>query len=115
MWKFIIGGNPTGGSFTFDLNVLGVTDEIEIAFDDTDAEVKTAFETHTNIGSGDVGIIGGPLPTTDFTVEFTGDLAKHLMLPPTTIDFSGLTGGTGVIVVFSAIRAGHPKDGSVAP
>lgn len=115
IWKFIIGGSPTGGSLTFDLNVLGTTEEMEFQFDDTAAEVTTELETHTNIASGDVNVTGGPFPDVDMTIEFQGDLAKHLMDPPTTIDFSGLTGGTGTIVVFSAVRPGHPNDGSVAP
>lgn len=115
IWKFIIGGNPTAGSFSFDLNVLGVTAPITINFDDTDLEVEAAFETHSNIAIGDVNAVGGPFPNTDMTVEFIGNLAKHLMDPPTTINFSGLTGGTGTIVVFVPVRPGHPRDGSVAP
>lgn len=115
IWKFVIGGSPTAGSFTFDLNVLGVTEEMEFQFDDTDSDVQTELETHTNLALGDVIVTGGPFPNTDITIEFTGSLAKHLMDPPTTIDFSGLTGGTGMVVIFVAVRAGHPQDGSVAP
>lgn len=115
IWKFIIGGSPTAGSFTFDLNVLGTTEEMEFQFDDTATEVQTELETHTKIASGDVLVTGGPFPDVDIQIEFQGDLANHLMSPPTTIDFSGLTGGTGTVVIPVFVRPGHPSDGSVAP
>lgn len=114
VWKFIIGGSPDGGSFTFDLNVLGTTEEMEFSWNDSDTDIETELETHTNISSGDVNVTGGPFPDTDMTIEFQGDLAEHLMDPPTTIDFSGLTGGTGTVVVFVAVRPGHPRDGGTS-
>lgn len=115
IWKFGIGGTPTGGSFTFDLNVLGVTDTMTFNFDDTFSDIITALETHTNIASGDVSVAGGPFPDADITIVFQGDLANTRFPPPTTIDKSGLTGGTGTSVVFGRYQPGHPTDGSVAP
>jgi len=46
-----------------------------IPYNSTFGEVQTALEGLTNIGAGQVSVTGGPGPTDDWTVEFTGTLA----------------------------------------
>jgi hypothetical protein len=113
-WVLTIGGTPTGGTFDLDLNVLGVTETMQFAFDDTAGDVETELETHTNIANGDVTVTGGPFPDADIKIEFTGDLAKH-SFPKPPVDFAALTGGSGVVVLVQHWTPGEPKDGSVAP
>lgn len=114
VWQLTIIGSPTGGTFDIDLNVLGTTDTLTFDYDFTAAEVETELETHTNIGSGDVDVTGGAFPNVTINIEFLGDLAKHA-IPVPVIDFSSLTGGSGVGVLLARYRPGYPKDGSVAP
>ena len=114
IWKLTIAGSPTGGTFDMDLNVLGTTDTLTFNYDDTSTEVATELATHTNLTSSDVSVTGGPFPDSDITIEFIGDLAKHRMGPP-LLDFSAITGGSGVAVLLSRYQPGHPKDGGVAP
>ena len=90
-------GGPTGGTFTLSLTVSS-TDTITMNWDDTAAEVKTAFETHTDITSGDVTVTGGPFPDTSMIIEFTGTLADTV-IDPGHSDWQNLTGGSGVGVI----------------
>lgn len=84
-----ITGSPTGG--TFPLTYQGQTATID--YDFTAAEVQTALETLSSIGSGNVSCTGGPLPGTAVDVEFTGDLAATNVDKLLT-DSDSLTGGT---------------------
>lgn len=114
VWILTVLGTPTGGTFDVDLNVLGTTDTLTFNYDDTASEVKTELATHTNLTSSDIDTAGGPFPGSTIAIEFIGDLAKH-SIPHPTIDFSSLTGGSGVGVLISRYRPGYPKDGGVAP
>lgn len=113
IWQITILGSPTGGTFDVDMNILGTTETMQFAFDDTSTEVDTELDTHTNIADGDVAVTGGPFPDAAITIEFTGDLANH-EFPAPEIDFGSLTGGSGVGVICICYH-GHPTDGSVAP
>jgi hypothetical protein len=90
-------GGPTGGTFTLGLTVTS-TDTITMNWDDTAAEVKTAFETHTDITTGDVTVTGGPFPDASVVIEFTGNLA-NTVIDPGHSDWQNLTGGSGVGVI----------------
>jgi hypothetical protein len=114
IWQITVFGTPTADTFAMELNVLGTTETMTIDFDMSAADFETELETHSEIASGDVEVTGGPLPDALINIEFKGDLANHRM-PPPTIDFSDLTGGTGVGVVLARYQPGHPTDGSVAP
>lgn len=113
IWQLTIFGTPTGGSLDLGVNVLGTTETITLDFDMTDAEVQTEFEGHSEIGAGNVECSGGPFPDSAILVEFIDDLANHAF-PVPAIDFSGLTGGSGVAAIAICYH-GHPTDGSVAP
>lgn len=80
----------TGGTFT--LTYSGQTTS-SLDWDSTAAEVDTALEALSNIGSGDVTCTGGPLPA-NILIEFTGTLAQTNVDTITVTD-SG-TGGTAV-------------------
>jgi hypothetical protein len=66
-------GAPTGGTFT--LTFQGQT-TAALAYNISNAALKTALEALSNIGPGDITITGGPLPNTPVTVEFGGTLAE---------------------------------------
>lgn len=114
VWQITILGSPTGGTFDLDLNVLGTTETMQFNWDDTNTEVDTELDTHSEIANGDVSVTGGPFPDATINIEFTGDLANHRM-PVPIIDFGSLTGGSGVGVILARYQPGHPTDGSVAP
>lgn len=114
IWMITVLGSPTGGTFEFDLNVLGTTETMQLNWDDTNTEVDTELDTHTKIADGDVIVTGGPFPDATINIEFQGDLANH-RIPPPTIDSGALTGGSGVGVILSRYQPGHPTDGSVSP
>lgn len=81
-----ITGVPTGGTFTLSLDGE-TTDPID--FDATNAEVDTALEALSNIGTGGVvvtGSAGGP-----YTATFSTELGN---VPQMTASGAGLTGGT---------------------
>lgn len=83
-------GSPTSGDFdlTYD---IGGSDTITINYDDTAAEVKTAFETHSGITTGDVVVTGGDLPDVAIYVRFTGNLKGQAIDLPSISN--SLTGG----------------------
>lgn len=111
IWKLKVTGTPTGGSFDIDVTVHSVTETVTLNYDDTAAEVETAFEGHSEIGSGQVQCSGGPFPGAEIVVEFIGDLAKKLMFDSSSnipvIDDSGLTGGTSPAAWIEFPRSGH--------
>lgn len=68
-----VAGSPAQG--TFSLTFGG--DTATINYDDTAAEVETALEALSSIGSGNVSCAGGPLPGTAVTVTFENDLGSQ--------------------------------------
>lgn len=112
IWKLKITGTPTGGDFEFPLTVNSVTETITLNFDDTAAEVKTAFALHSELASTDLDTSGGPFPSAEIGVEFIGDFAKKRMFDSAatmpTIDDSGLTGGTSPAAWIEFPQPGHP-------
>lgn len=101
-------GGPTGGTFDFDLTVNGVEETLTLNYDDTATEVKTELETHSEIAVDDVIVTDGPLPSATIEIEFVKNLANTDIGVPTT-DWSSLTGGSGVAVLFSKTQLGYPK------
>jgi len=101
-------GGPTGGTFDFDLTINDVEETLTLNYDDTAAEVKTELETHAEIEVDDVTVTDGPLPSATVEIEFVENLEKTDVGVPTT-DWSSLTGGSGVAVLFSKTQLGYPK------
>lgn len=92
-------GSVTGGSVTMAVGIdpdgMGAdVENIVIAYDDTAAEVQTAYEGHSNIaGSGaDITVQGGQLPDAAVYIVFlsTGALNRNQPLP--TVNTNSLTG-----------------------
>jgi phage tail sheath protein FI len=95
-----IGGAPTGGTFTLK---FGAKTTPGIAFDAFAADVQTALEALTTIGTGNVtvsGPKGGP-----YSVTFVGGLGAATQ-PAMTKNDSGLTGGTSPSVTVAQTTAG---------
>ena len=70
--RITIAGTPTQGTFT--LTYAGQT-TAPIAYNATAANVVTALEALSNIGTGNVTGANGPLPGTAVNITFTGTLA----------------------------------------
>ena len=90
-----ITGAPTGGTFTLTLN--GFT-TAPIAYNATAAQVQSALLAATNavgatLPANSITCTGGPLPTTNVVITFTGALG-HQPVPLLTASSAGLTGGT---------------------
>lgn len=99
-WLIKIKGNPDGGSFDIHVPINAVVEAITIDYDMTAADVKTAFEGHSELASTDLVTEGGPLPNSSVGVEFIGTQAGTSIIP-TRIDKTALTsteGGLGVDV-----------------
>jgi hypothetical protein len=101
-------GTPTGGTYT--LTYSGQT-TAAIPYNATAAQVKTALEALSNIGTGNVTTAGGPHPGTPVTVTFTGTLA-NTNVAQMTASSAGLTGGTSPTVTPSTTTAGGADLGS---
>lgn len=71
----------TGSDFEIELVINGVQETITINYDSTAAQVKTAFEAHSELASTDLATEGGPFPGTSINVEFIGDQAGKSILP----------------------------------
>lgn len=85
-----ITGTPTGGTFRITFN--GV-ETANIAFNATAANVQTALEAISSIGTGNITCTGGVLPGTAVVMTFGGSFAaepQSLM----TVTNAALTGGT---------------------
>lgn len=70
--RITIAGSPSQGSFT--LTFGGQTTQA-IAYNASAADVESALEALSPIGTGNVSCTGGSLPGTPVDVEFVGDLA----------------------------------------
>lgn len=96
IWHIVTIGDPTVGYIDLTVVINGVSELVRIQWDDTDGEVSTAFLGHSEIGIGDIGVIGGPLPNTIIQVSFDGALAGQSIPPPVvTFNYLGDTIGTG--------------------
>jgi len=91
-----------GAGETFTLTYGGQT-TAAIDYDATAAEVETALEALSTIGSGNVSCVGGPCNTAAVTITFEGTLAGQ-DVNLITIDDTGLT-GTGTVAETTAGRA----------
>lgn len=90
--------DATGGTFT--LTFSGKTTG-DLAFDSLAADIQTALEGLSTIGSGNVGVTGGPGDaggTTPYVVTFQGTLADTDVAQMTS-DPAKLTGGASTATV----------------
>ncbi|WP_194821298.1 hypothetical protein [Micromonospora sp. S-DT3-3-22] len=97
-----ITGTPTGGTYT--LTFSGQT-TAAIPYNATAAQVRTALEALSNIGSGNVTTAGGPHPGTPVTVTFVGALA-NTNVAQMTASSASLTGGSSPTVAVSTTTGG---------
>lgn len=106
--QIAIHGEALAGTFDLDVAIdpdgggAGSPETLTFDFDFTASEVKTEYETHSAITSGDIDVIGGPLPDVAVYVVFltTGTLNRTQALP--TPDSSSLSGGRPVAKVAKA-------------
>lgn len=102
-----ITGTPTGGTFT--LTFRGQT-TAAIAYNASAANVVTALEALSGIGTGGVTATGGALPGTPVVVTFK-TINAGINVPQMTADGSGLTGGTSPAVAVTTTQAGGGASG----
>lgn len=82
-------GQPTAGSSDLPYEFNSVTEDVTINWDDTAAEVQAAFETHSEVVSGDVVVTGGPLPRVAIYIKFAQNHAgQSIDLPEPDGDFT---------------------------
>lgn len=105
IWDITVFGSPTGSTLTLPVEINNVEEDIVLNWNDDAADVETALEGHSEIGSGDVSVTGGPFPNATIRIELTGDLANQYFLQPTA-EFA-LTGGSGVGVICAMAQRGH--------
>ncbi|MFJ5887498.1 hypothetical protein [Streptomyces californicus] len=97
-----ITGTPTGGTYT--LTYSGQT-TAPIVYTATAAQVRTALQALSNIGSSGVSCTGGPHPGSPVVVTFTGPLAGTDVAQMTG-SAASLTGGTSPAVVVTTTTPG---------
>lgn len=100
-----ITGSPTGGTFTLTFN--GQT-TAAIAYDATSTAVAAALTALDNIGTGNVTVSGGALPT-QVVITFAallGDAPQSLFVANGT----GLTGGTTPAVTVTSATTGQTAE-----
>lgn len=100
-------------SGTFTLSFGGQTTG-DLDWDSTAAEIETALEALSSIGTGNVTATGGPLNTTAVVVTFGGALANSAV-GPISADDADLVGGTiGAVAQttpgHAATKAGYGMD-----
>lgn len=97
-----ITGGPTGGTFT--LGFGGQTTSA-LNWNATAAQMQTALQALSSIGSGNALVTGGPGPGTAFTVEFASSLgfASQALI---TLQNNSLTGGSSPSVSTTRAQAG---------
>jgi hypothetical protein len=86
---------PTGGTFTLALNnVISAP----IQYNDTAANIQTALEALSTIGTGNVTVTGGPIGTAPVVATFGGALA-NMTINQMAINDTALTGGNVTVTV----------------
>lgn len=103
-----ITGTPTGGTYTLS---FGGQTTAAIPYNATAAQVRTALEALSTIGSGNVTTTGGPHPGSAVAVTFTGTLA-NTDVAQMTASSASLTGGSTPTVGVSTTTAGAADLGS---
>jgi hypothetical protein len=103
-----ISGTPTGGTFTLTFALPGGQSQTTaaIAYNATAANVQSALQALTNIGSGNVTCTGGALPGAGVVCTFGGSLG-NMPVPLMTANGAALTGGTS-----PAASVAHTTQGS---
>lgn len=98
-------GSPASGTWIYNLDGQA---SVAIDFDATDAEIEAALEAMPNIGTGNVSCTGGPIHTTNVTIEFIGDLAgcnMNLGTITDSVNFGSITCAAGVTGVPGYVSA----------
>lgn len=98
-------GVPTGGNFTLGFNgqVTG-----NIAFNATAAQIKTALGALSRIGTNNIDVTGGPLPTA-VAVRFMNAMGSAPQ-PNITLASNALTGGSSPTVSIAHTTTGVAGD-----
>jgi hypothetical protein len=99
-----ISGTPTGGTFPLVFNGQVAAG---LPYDATAAQVQSALQGLSSIGSGNVTCTGGPLPGTAIVCTFAGTLATGQQ-PLLLTGSGGLTGGTSPAASVAHTTPGLP-------
>lgn len=99
---------PSAGTWNVAFDFEGITDNVDIAWNATAAQIQEALESLSSIGKGNV-LVTGTLAST-VVVTFQGALAAF-NVPMLTLDDTGLTGAT---LAIAQTTAGVPKISNIA-
>jgi hypothetical protein len=99
--QITINGTVTGGFFTIGFNGIN---SANIAWNSGEREtIRTFLEAIPTIGSGNIAVTGGPLPSVPIQLQFKGRLAHRDV--PQVYTSNALT-GTGVGILVETLRGG---------
>ncbi|MBW7990121.1 MAG: flagellar hook-basal body complex protein [Planctomycetes bacterium] len=104
-----ISSTATGGTFTMS---FGDQTTAALTWDDSAADIQTALEALSTIGTGNVACAGGPLPagvTATLGVTLAGQDVAMI-----TVDNTNMTGGTASVAETTTGRAAQGVLGSTA-
>lgn len=97
----IYGGSPSAGNVKLTITLRNGTTftTANIAYNGNTAAIQSAIDTAAALAipgyvAGDIVVGGGPLTTTPVTLTFSGNSVKNANQGLTTVDASGVTGGT---------------------
>ena len=97
-----VSATTTGGTFTLTFN--GQT-TAPLAFNATAAQISTALQSLSNIGTGNLQASGGPVNTANVLVTWKGTFEEE-NVSTLTSDATGLTGGTPTVTIGVGVGAG---------
>lgn len=94
-------GTVSGGTFTLDYDGQVTS---AIAYDASNATIKTALAALSNLVADDITMSNGPLPSSDVTITFTQANIPHPVL--LICDDASITGG-GTLVIDDPVALTH--------
>jgi hypothetical protein len=89
-------GTVSGGTWNYEFEFEGLSDNVDIPWDATAAEIQAYIEALSSVGSGNVGVVG-TLATT-VVITYQGKLAAYNM-PLAVVDDANITGGGTLAIV----------------
>lgn len=79
--ELYVDGNPTTGTQVWNYTIDGDSQDVTVAYDDEDVDVKAAFTAaFPSINSDQITVAGGPSPNVAHYIQFAG--ALNVLWPP---------------------------------
>lgn len=104
--RLVIGGSPTGGTVTLNVNVGGSTTVTgTLAYNATSTDVYAAIAAMTNVKPTDISVTGGPWPSVPIDVAWIGQYSGT-DVTGITRNTNSLTGGTAPDMTVTELTKG---------